>query len=34
MIDPDQENFTEEGVRFFQTRYAAALEDTLAARTR
>ena len=34
MIDPDQENFTEEGVRFFQTRYAAALEKTLAAETR
>ena len=34
MIDPDQENFTEEGVRFFHTRYAAALEDTLATQTR
>ena len=34
MIDPDQENFTEEGVRFFQSRYAAAMEDILAAQTR
>ena len=34
MIDPDQENFTEEGVRFFHSRYTAALEATIAAATR
>ena len=34
MIDPDQENFTEEGVRFFQSRYAAVMEERLAAETR
>lgn len=34
MIDPDEENFTEEGVRFFHHRYTEAMEDVLAARTR
>jgi len=34
MIDPDQENFTEEGVRFFHSRYVAALEEKVASATR
>ncbi|MEM7507721.1 MAG: aromatic ring-hydroxylating dioxygenase subunit alpha [Pseudomonadota bacterium] len=34
MIDPDDENFTEEGVRFFHRLYCEALEARLAAETR
>ena len=34
ILDPEEENFTEEGVRFFHTRYAAMLEEKLAAETR
>ena len=34
IIDPQDENFTEQGVRFFHHLYAQALEDRLAAETR
>ncbi|MEL6478619.1 MAG: aromatic ring-hydroxylating dioxygenase subunit alpha [Pseudomonadota bacterium] len=34
IFDPEQENFTEEGVRFFHRLYSAAVEDRLAAETR
>lgn len=34
LVEPDNHNLTEEGVRFFHGLYADALEDTLAARTR
>ncbi len=34
IVDPHEETFTEEGVRFFHTRYASVMEERLAAETR
>ncbi|MEO1492441.1 MAG: aromatic ring-hydroxylating dioxygenase subunit alpha [Pseudomonadota bacterium] len=34
MIDPEEETFTEEGVRFFHSRYRDALEGVISAETR
>ncbi len=34
VIDPEEETFTEEGVRFFHSRYTAAVEEQIASNTR